>query len=276
MFRRLALPVALIGAVMLTATGIAAASTGPAYYSQGQAGYAATGAHFKVAEVHVTLPKASRYARELGQVGLGVQLWSAATVLDLRLAACTDKMCKPGGTPVTRWYRPVLRVFSRSTGSLICSTRNHTCPHVPSSWTNSRIAPGKSVDISLAYEPDSGGVDASVEAGRSGAGYDNYFLDPGLVFSQARIGAEFGPNPWGTVAFHHPSRQLRLATFWESATVPFEAELATYSGSSGCFASWWRRHTLKMTSTGTSSGRMRAHAGSLWNHGCDFRVYLNP
>ena len=276
MFRRLAFSVALTGAVLVAVTGTAAASTGRVYHSRGQAGYAATGARFKVAEVRVTLPDASHFARELGQVGFSVQLWSAATVLDLRLAACTDRTCKPGGTPVTRKYRPVLRVFSRRTGALICSTRNRTCPHVPSSWTRSRLAPGRSVDISLAYEPGVGGVDASVEAGRSGAGYDNYFLDPGLVFSQARIGAELGPSPWSTVPFRHPSRQLRLATFWESATVPFEAELATYSGSSGCFASWWRRHPLKMTSNGTSSGRVQAHPGSLWNHGCDFRVYLKP
>jgi hypothetical protein len=276
MFARTALLVATIGAAMVIATGTAAASTGPLYYSPDQAGYAATGAHFKVAEVHVTLPYASRFARELGRVGLGVQLWSTATVLDLRLSACTDYTCKPGGPPVTRRYRPVLRVFSRSTGSLICSTLNDTCPDIPSSWKNARFAPGKSVDMALVYEPDIGGVDASVEAGSSGADYPNYFLDPGLVFNQARIGAEFGLTPWSTVPFRHPSSQMRLATFWEPSTAPFEAELATYGGSSGCFASWWTRHVIKMTSDGTSSGTLEARPGGLWNNGCDFRVYLEP
>jgi len=276
MFRRSALVAALIGAVIVIAGGIAAASTGRSYYSRDQAGYAATGARFRVAEVHVTLPHASHYARELGQIGLSVQLWSTATVLDLRLSACTSRNCKPGGTPVTRRYRPVLRAFSRSTGSLICSTLNRTCPNVPSSWNKARFAPGKKVDISLIYQPFDGGVEASVEARRSGAGYSNYYLNPGLAFNQARIGAELGLTPWSRVPFRHPSHQMRLATFWEAATGPMEAELATYRGSSGCFASWWRRHTLNMTSNGTSSRRREARPGGLWNYGCDFRVYLEP
>lgn len=112
--------------------------------------------------------------------------------------------------------------------------------------------------------------------GSSGAGYGNYFLDPGLVFNQARIGAEFGLAPWSTVAFRHPSSQLALAKFWVPATAPYEAELGTYSGSSGCFASWWKRHQLNMTSNGTSSGTPEARPGGLWNNGCDFRVYLEP
>lgn len=276
MFRRSALVGALIGVSIVMATGIAAASTGRVYSSPDQAGYAATGARFKVAEVHVTLPYASRYATELGQVGLGVQLWSTATVLDLRLSACTSRTCKPGGTPVTRKYRPVLRVFSRSTGSLICSTLNGTCPNVPSSWNKSRFAPGKSVDIALVYQPDTGGVDASVEARSSGADYGNYSLNPGLAFNQARIGIELGLTPWSRVPFRHPSRQMSLATFWESATGPQEAELATYRGSSGCFASWWTRHMLKMTRNGTSSRGIEARPGGVWNYGCDFRVYLQP
>lgn len=276
MLRRIAVVVATIGAAMVLATETAAASTGGAYFSPDQAGYVVTGAHFKVAEVHVTLPYASRFARELGRVGLGVQLWSNATVIDLRVSACTDYTCKPGGTPVIRKYRPVLRVFSRSTGSLICSTLNDTCPDIPSSWKNARFAPGKSVDISLVYEPTTGGIDAGADAGNGGVGYWNYYLDPGLVFNRARIGAEFGLTPWSTVPFRHPSSQMRLAKFWEPSTAPYEAEFATYGGSSGCVAGWWTRHKVKMTSNGTSSGRLEARPGGLWNNGCDFRVYLEP
>jgi len=130
--------------------------------------------------------------------------------------------------------------------------------------------------MALVYEPDTGQVDVSVEAGRSGAAYQNYFLDPGIAFKQARVGAELGTTPWSRVPFRHPSRQMRLATFWEPATAPFEAELGTYRGSSGCFASWWTRHALKMTSNGASSRRPEARPGGLSNHGCDFRVFLEP
>ncbi len=56
-------------------TGSAAASTGSAYYSADQAGYVATGAKFKFAGGTVRLPDASHYARELGRVGVSIQLW---------------------------------------------------------------------------------------------------------------------------------------------------------------------------------------------------------
>lgn len=255
--------------------GTAFASTGSVYHSPDQAGYAVTGARFKVAEVRVTLPNASSYAREIGQLGFGVELWSSASVVDLRVNACTDTTCQPGGARVTRWYAPVFRIFSRATGSLICSTRAGTCPGTPSSWSRVRFSPGKTVDISAFYDPSNGFLDASVDGGSSSVDYVNYSLGPGVTISQARIAAEFGLSPWSTVPFRHPSSAVKLAKFWEPSTAPFEAELAT-SGSSGCIGGWWKRHELEMTSDGTSSGVLRARPSGLWNHGCDFNVYLEP
>jgi hypothetical protein len=277
-FRQLALVTAMIGAVAVTATGTAAAGTGTAYHSPDQAGFAVTGAHFKVAEVRVKLPYASHYAREIGQVGLGVQLWSSATVIDLRVSVCTDNTCKPGGTPVTRNYRPVFRVFSRATGSLICSTGDETCPGTPSAWNSVRFSPGKSVDMSLFYDHSNGFLDAGMEVvgGSTGVDYTGYSPGTGVVFGQARIGAELALTPWSTVSFRRPSGRVKLAKFWEPSTAPFEAELANTGQSSGCIAGWWTRHKLKLTSNGTSSGRLEAQPGSLWNHGCDFNVYLEP
>ena len=75
MVRRIGL---LLAATTLAVTGVAAAasaSTGAPAYSPEQAGYAATGAHFKVAEVWVKLPDASRFAHELGSLSVSVQLW---------------------------------------------------------------------------------------------------------------------------------------------------------------------------------------------------------
>jgi hypothetical protein len=274
--RLLVLVVVAVGTAAVMTAGSADANAGHWYYSPGQAGYAITGAHFKVAEVHVTLPYASHYAQELGQVGFGVQLWSTATVIDLRVSACTDYTCKPGGTPVNRGYRPVLRVFSRATGSLICSTRNNTCPHTPSSWSSRLFSPGRSVDISLFYDHTNGFLDAGVDGGSTYVDYTGYSPGAGVTFGQARIGAEFGIGPWSTVPFRHPSSQVKLAKFWEPSTAPYEAELATNGGSSGCIAGWWTRHKINMTMTGTSSGTVEARPGNLWNNGCDFNVYLEP
>lgn len=277
-FRRLALLTATAGAVAVMATGAAAAGSGSAYYSPDQGGFAITGAHFKVAEVRVTLPDASHFAREIGRVGLGVQLWSTATVIDLRVSVCTDSACQPGGSPVTRKYRPVLRVFSRATGSLICSTGDKTCPGTPSAWNSVRFSPGKSVDMSLFYDHSNGFLDAGMEVvgGSSGVDYTGYSPGTGVVFGQARIAAELALSPWSTVSVRHPSARLKLAKFWEPSKAPFEAELGNDGRSSGCITGWWTRHKLKLTGNGTSSGTLDAQPGSLWNRGCDFNAYLEP
>lgn len=276
MFRRIALLAAGATLAVAASSGSAAASTGPAYSSPEQAGYAATGARFKFAGAHVTLPYASRFAREAGRISLSAELWTTTIVVDLTVSACTDTTCRPGGAPVTRRYRPMLRVFRRSTRSLICSTLNGTCPQVPSSWKRARFAPGRNVSLSLFYDHTNGFLDAGVDAGGSGADYANLVLSAGRVFSQARIGAEFGASPWSTVPFHPPARETRLATFWEPSKAPFEAELATYNGDSSCLIAWWARHKVKMTKNGTSSGAVGARPGGLTNSGCNFSVFLEP
>jgi hypothetical protein len=75
MLRRIAALLAGASTTVLMVTGSAAASTGSAYYSADQAGYVATGAKFKFAGGTVRLPDASHYARELGRVGVSIQLW---------------------------------------------------------------------------------------------------------------------------------------------------------------------------------------------------------
>lgn len=273
MFRRATLVLTGIGMAVVLAAGTAAAGTGTVFYSPEQAGYAATGARFKVAEVRVKLPYASSFTRELGRVGFSVQLWSAATVLDLWVSACTDTSCRPGGTPVTRRYSVALRVFSRSTRALICTTSNSTCPFVPASWKDARFAPGRTVELSLFYDHNNGFVDAGVGIAGTNTGVDylNYNPGAGVNFGQARIGAEFGPSPWSEISFRVPASETLLASFWVPAN---EAELATYSGSAGCFDMWWISDTVKMTKNGTSATAIEARPHGLSHGGCDFSVYL--
>ncbi len=270
--RRMALLLAGIGLVVALPAGPASAGTGSAIYSPEQAGYAATGAHFKEVEVNVKLPYASRFAGQVGLLRLSVQLWTAYSVADLGVFACTDYTCRPGGTPVTRRYRLALKVFSRSTGALICSTISTTCPGVPSSWNRARISPGNTASLSLFYEPSTGFLDAQV----NNYDYPNYSPGAGVVFNQARIGAEFGSTPWSTVPFRHPATEKRVATFGVPPGPPYEAELVTYSEHASCLISWWTRHRVKMTSNGTSSKPVEARPHGLWNNGCNFSVFLEP
>jgi len=271
MLRRITTLLAGASTAVLMVTGSAAASTGSAYYSADQAGYVATGAKFKFAGGTVRLPDASHYARELGRVGVSIQLWDTATVFELRLSTCTDTSCQPGGSPVSEMYQAAFREFSRSTGSLICSTTNGTCPGVPAAWTGhaARFAPGDRVSMGIFYDPGSGFTDISV----NNLDYDNLSPGAGLVFSQARIGAEFGTTPWSQVTYHAPRSETWLLTFAQSAR---KAEIATYSGHGSCLTSWWVHHKVRTTSDGTSGTRTEAQPHNLHNYGCDFAVYLGP
>ena len=70
-------------------------------------------------ETTVNLPDAGRFAREIGQLSVSVQLWTISSVLDLKVTACTDASCKPRGTPDSRGYHLEFAVYSRATGALV-------------------------------------------------------------------------------------------------------------------------------------------------------------
>jgi hypothetical protein len=270
MFRRLAVALTAAAAAVTMVAGSAAASTGPAYYAPDQAGYSVTGAYFKVVEVNAWLPDASRYSREIGRLGFSLEMLTRSRVIDLTIYACTDATCRPGGRPVTNRYRLAFKVYSRSTHALMCSTAASTCPGVPRSWNNARFRPGRRVGLDLLYHPEYGGM----EAGAGDHAYIGYVPGQGVLINQARIGVELGSTPWTTIPFRAPSRELRLASFGVPVGPPYEAELATYQGHSGCLNSWWARHQLEMTSDGTSGPAAEARPHGLSNLGCDFGVYL--
>ena len=151
MIRRLAVALGAAGAAVTMLAGSAAASTGPAYYAPDQAGYTATGAHFKVVEVNAWLPDASRFSREIGRLGFSLEMLTPALVIDLSVYACTDSTCRPGGRPVTNRYRLAFKIYKRSTHALICSeNRELDLPDgVPRAWNNARLAPGHRAGLSL-------------------------------------------------------------------------------------------------------------------------------
>jgi hypothetical protein len=274
--RVLLVVVAVIAAVSLTAGRAAAAGTGSAYNSPAQAGYAATGANFDYAGAHIVLPNASRFAGELGTVEFGVELWNSSTVIDVGAMACTDSTCKPGGKPEVRDYTPLLRVYNRKTGKLICSAAAGNCPGRSSSgWSHASFRPGTSVDITLSYPaPHQGFIDAQVGS----ADYSSFPIAAGTTFSQAEIVATFGATPFAVAPFREPARAMQLATFFEPAGPPYEAELADSAGKSACLGNppIFTRHYLRLTKTGGAT-HVRATAGTLsGKDACNFTVSLEP
>lgn len=272
MLRRAALLLTAAGLAVTLTAGTVQASVGPAYYSRDQAGYVATGARFKQAEINAWLPDASRFSRQIGRLGFSLQMRTPKLVMDLSVYACTDTTCQPGGSPVTRSYRLAFKVYNRSTHAVICSTAALTCPQVPSSWNRARFAPGHRIGLLLIYRSGFGYMDV----GASGQSYDSYAPGTGLDVNQVRIGVELGGTPWTTVQFHAPSAGTRLASLGVPPPPPYEAEIATYSGHASCLDSWWVQHKLDMTGDGTSGPPIEARPGGLSNYGCNFGVYLEP
>jgi hypothetical protein len=266
-------------ALSLVAGPASAAHAGAAYYSPAAGGYAATGADFLGASAHITLPNASRFAAELGTVQFGDQMWNGSTVIDFGVVACTDTTCKPGGKPVVRDYRPVLRVFSRKTGKLICSAALGNCPASSSSgWAHASFRPGTSVYIGLSS------VDGLVQAQVGGASYDAFPVSPSATFSQVRIAAEFGPTPFAAAPFRAPARAIRLATFFEPPGPPFEGEIGAQGRTqimTACldgpsiWGSFFTLHGLALTKAGAAT-HVRARPGGFSGGGCDFSIFLQP
>jgi hypothetical protein len=273
MVKRGSLLLAVMSAAVIVMAGGAAASTGGPAYSKEQAGYSVTGARFKEVEVNFRLPDAGRFAAETGQVGLSVQLWSKHLVVDLRLAACSDASCQPGGKPADREYRLAFTVYSRSTRAVLCSTAASSCPEVPASWNRARYHSGRSVSLVLFFDPNADYFQASAP------GQDYFAYNPGAsaVFNQSRIGVEFGATPWAVTPMRVPAHRTAVATFGVPVGPPYEAEFATYSGRAGCVSSpWYVYHRVQMTSNGSAAGRLVAGPLGLSNLGCNFTVYLRP
>jgi hypothetical protein len=132
------------------------------------------GARFSGVDVNVQLPDPGRFAAETGQIALSVQLWTKHEVVDLRLYACTDASCRPGGKPADREYRLAFTRYSRDTRGVLCTTTNSSCFDTAASWNRARFHSGRTVGFQLLFEPRYDTFQASVNGqdylGYSGAG----------------------------------------------------------------------------------------------------------
>jgi hypothetical protein len=250
------------GALALAAP--AAAATGPRFFSSEQAGYVATGAHFRRVQSTVRLPNAANFSSEVGGFGLSAQLWTRTRVVVLGVSNGTA----PGN------YSAAVAVFSRSTHALICSTAGATvCPNVPPGWTNGSVSfpAGDNVTLVIRYDRSTGTDHFTVSDDTSGVTlhYDGYRPGTGKNYIQARVSAEFADSPWGSFTYTPPGAETHLATFRNSV-------LTTYSGGRSSFSSWWTHHKIVATSNGTSTGAVRVKPHNLFNSGANFGVYFQP
>ena len=266
--------IAGVGLAIGGAAGTALARTGPAFRSPEQAGYAVSGAHFTGVEAWVTLPTAAGFAREVGQLGVSAQVMTQRLIVDLKATTCTTSTCRPGGRPVRRSYRVQVAVYNRSSHALVCSTAasgSRECPKVPSSFRSYRVRPGSKVQLYIIYAPPWDFLFLSV-----GAAQYNLPVHKHYAFTQARLGVEFGANPWSRVPFRSPRTPIAITTFGRPKPPPYWAEVITADGSSGGIAGWWTHHPVMMTRNGRPDGAPEARPGALSDHGYRFTVYLEP
>ncbi len=243
----------------------AAAATGARLVSPEQAGYTAADARFQVVSSAARLPNAANFATEVAGVGVSVQLWTRYRVVVLGVSNST-----------TAGDYSAVAVFNRRTHALICSTAAsgvRRCPDVGANWTNRSVSfgPGHEVLLNIAYNRSTGRdrfivVDETTFASLT---YRGYVPGPGQNYRQARIGAEFADNPWGSFAYTPPTAETRLVTFRDSF-------LDTYSGSESSLISWWTRHKIVATSNGAPTGTVQVRPHDLDNRGASFGVYLEP
>jgi len=263
----------LVSALLALATlltlsiDVASAVVGPTIYSPEQAGYAATGAHFRFISETFTLPDASKFASNVGSFGLSVQLWSPNHVVVLGISTCTNSTgCNvAGGTPATEQWNAAVAIFDPVTHSMQYS--NGASP---------AMAAGDVVTEQLHYSRISGFLTSTVLDATAGTKFvDSFHVGPAVLFSQARAGAEFACDPFDNLNCSTPL--VYNSTVSETHLVTLkDAKITTYSGHRSSWASWWTHSKVLMTRNGLPTGAIDVRPHNLWNFGRNFGIFLEP
>jgi hypothetical protein len=248
----LAAPIA--AAVVAILPTAAQAATGPPVFTPEQAGYSATGGHFRYVAETFTLPNAATFADNVDSFGISVQLKSAGLWPVLGISAVTS-----GGG-----YNAAFAAFAGDGVTLLGS--NGASP---------TMAAGDVVTEKLFYNRDTGFLVYRVNDATAGTNFHGSFhVGPSVSFNQVRAGAEFACQPGNNLNCSTP-RRFNAPAVQTNLVLLRNAHITSYSGHRAGWISWWTRHKLVMTSNGLSSGVLQAFPGGLWNSGHNFTVRLH-
>jgi hypothetical protein len=236
-----------IGASLALAASLpAGASTGPGLTSQEQAGYAASGARFRFVETTFTLPDATKFASEVGGLGVSVQLISSENT----------------------WM-----VFSFNTttasGVYAASYANEfnagqSIGESGSLGANGWAKAGDSVTLSIYYDR-AGNDHLTAIDNTTGEAHFRTVAIPATSYTQARLGAEFGATPSSTAPYTAPAIETRLVGLTG-------IHLTSYSGHRAGLVSWWERQKVLMVSHGVT--QVEPH--NVFASGRSFNVFMEP
>jgi hypothetical protein len=259
---RASLAVGAAAAAVLALAVPAGASTGPRYASAEQVGYAATGAQFSYIQGVVYLRKPVQYAGEVSHYSHSVQLWSSCYVLVVGVSASTSGSA----------YTPYAKVFDPADHQLLASDpRAEWCvPQGQCGTTIGTFPAGDSVVVNVSYEPGGGKVIFDAE---DPSGFDFeavYQAGTGESFTQARVGTEFGPDPWTPPSsYTHPAQWTKIAAY-------SHVRLVTYNERSWTLASWFVHHKIFMVGITGSLLDVQAAPTDLTEGGASFQNWLAP
>jgi hypothetical protein len=254
-----------VAAAVLAGPGAAGASTGTRYASAEQVGYAATGAQFREVFASVYLRNPAQYAGAVGHYSQTVQLWSSGLLAVVGVSASTS-----GSS-----YTPYAKIYDATTHQLLasdpgaqwCDEANPDC--VP---TIGSFPTGDTVQIGVDYVHGGLGLWARDDASGFGVGVfqADYTAGAGESFTQARIGTEFGTDPWtAPSSFTHPAAWTKIAA-WNFVN------LYTYNGNHSTLASWFVHHKIFMAGVTGSLIDVQAAPTDLTNNGAAFQDWLAP
>jgi hypothetical protein len=224
-------------------------------YSLEEAGYRASGIgwRFRLARATVKLPRPSLSPYSGGEA-LSVQLRAADQTVVLAMSA----------TPGAGSWRSAVAVEQKD-GQGGCSSPDGCFTHLDDD--SPAFAPGDSVTFDLYYNRLAGTVHYTASDSTLGEAFVGWFQDGGELFSSARIGVEFGPDPWTAGSgYQRPAAARALAHFTA-------VRLTSYHGTTGTLAGTpWLTSRLVLTSTGTSRGTVIAAPTEPASGGTAFRV----
>jgi hypothetical protein len=252
---------ATVAAAVLAGPGVAGASTGAQYASAEQAGYAATGAQFSQIRAWVYLRNPAQYAGVAGQYSQSVQLWSSG------LVAVFGARARTSGSG----YTPHADIFDASSHQLLASDPNaEWCDDAGNCGSTVGTFPaGDRVRFTLTYYPKTGDLYFETDDTTRHFSAD-YAAGAGESFTQARVGTEFGSDPWtAPSSFTHPAAWTKIAVY-------NRVRLQTYNGKYSSLASWFVHHKIFMAAVTGSLIDVEAAPTDLSSGGASFQDWLAP
>jgi hypothetical protein len=237
------------------------AVTGTTEYTQGSAGYAATGVNFKTVTETATLRDPSEYASVTDDLGFGVTLKSATAEVDLGLSDTTTSgtQYSPG---VDLYLNNVLQTGAPEYNAQWCPASSPTCQPAAD---GAGFAAGDAVTETLTFNKANGVLDYTAYDAAGNVFTGQFGGLKGQNFSEADVGGGFDPGD-----FTPPPTSEKFVTFQSVGLVSYGGKHYTLSSAAITTSA------QVATSDGTATGTVQAKPSALKNNGKSFSVAFEP